>query len=238
MHCARPRAYFEFQALPTLGEGNNMRKDLNIFDFLAQIPWWLCVTLSASFYLLLQYGIPYFENQGALVNEVHVSLGPVFAPVVALAFLAPVTFSLLKANRKRTFHDLKEEIKSIQELSWSQFKEQVSKAYAYAGYLILDNDPFTSDPSFELVMRKSANLYLLQSRYWRNRKIGLREVKKLYSLMHEKQASGIFLLTTGIFTREARRYAIGRPINLVDGLQLVELLDSIKENEPATNTSH
>ena len=215
-----------------------MRKDLNIFDFLAQIPWWICVTLSASFYLLLQYGIPYFENQGALVNEAHISLGPVFAPVVALAFLAPVTFSFLKFSRKKKLHDLREEIKSIQELSWQQFKEQVSEAYGNAGYLILDNDPFTSDPSFDLVMRKSANLYLLQSRYWRNRKLGLREVKKLFSLMHEKQASGIFLLTTGIFTKEARRYAIGRPINLVDGVELMELLDSIKENKPAPNTSH
>jgi hypothetical protein len=57
-----------------------MRKDLNIFDFLAQIPWWVSVSLSASFYLFLQYGIPYFENQGSLVNEAHVSLGPLFAP--------------------------------------------------------------------------------------------------------------------------------------------------------------
>jgi restriction system protein len=215
-----------------------MRKDLNVFDFLAQIPWWVCVTLSASFYLLFQYVIPYFENQGDLVNEVHVSLGPVFAPVVALAILTPVTFSFLKSNRKKKLHSLREEIKSIQELSWPQFKEQIAEAYGRAGYLVLENDPFTSDPSVDLVMRKSANLYLLQSRYWRNRKLGLREAKNLFSLMHEKQASGVFLLTTGVFTREARRFAAGRPINLVDGIQLVELLGSIKKNEPAPNASH
>jgi restriction system protein len=215
-----------------------MRKDLNIFDFLAQIPWWVSVTLSASFYLLLQYVIPYFENQGALVNEVHVSLGPVFAPVVALALLAPVTFSFLKSSRKKKLHDLREEIKSIQELSWPQLKKEVAEAYGHAGYLVLRNDSFTSDPSVDLVMRKSSNLYLLQSRYWRNRKLGLREVKNLYSLMLEKQASGIFLLTTGIFTKEARRYAVGRPINLIDGIQLVELLDNIKKNEPAPSATH
>ena len=214
-----------------------MRKDLNIFDFLAQIPWWVSVTLSASFYLLLQYVIPYFENQSALVNEVHVSLAPVFAPVVALALLTPVTFSFLKSSRKKKLHDLREEIKSIQELSWKQFSEQVAEAYENMDYLILEND-FTIDPSVDLVLRKSANLYLMQSRYWRNRKIGLREVRKLYTLMHNKQASGIFLLTTGIFSREARRYAIGRPINLIDGIQLVELLDSVKEQKPTPNTSH
>jgi len=215
-----------------------MRKDLNFFDFLAQIPWWVCVTLSASFYLLLQYVIPYFENQSALINQVHVSLAPVFAPVVALALLAPVTFSFLKSNRKRKLHELREEIKSIQELSWQQFREQVAEAYRHEGYMILDNDPFSSDPSVDLVLRKSANLYLLQSRYWRNRKLGLREVKNLFSLMHEKQASGIFLLTTGVFTKEARRYSVGRPINLIDGIQIVDLLDRNYKNEPAPSTSH
>ena len=215
-----------------------MRKDLNIFDFLAQIPWWVSVTLSASFYLLLQYVIPYFENQGTLINEVHISLGPVFAPVIALALLAPVTFSFLKSSRKKKLYEMREEIKLIQELSWAQFQEQVAEAYRQAGYLTLKNDPFTSDPSVDLVLRKSANLYLLQSRYWRNRKLGLREVKNLFSIMHAKQASGAFLLTTGVFTNEARRYAVGKPINLVDGIQLTEMLDSIKENDPPPNPSH
>ena len=78
-----------------------MRKDLNIIDFLAQIPWWVSVTLSASFYVLLKFGVPFFEAQSTAVKEVQVSLGPVFAPVVALALLAPVTFSFLKSNRRR-----------------------------------------------------------------------------------------------------------------------------------------
>lgn len=215
-----------------------MRKDLNIFDFLAQIPWWICVSLSLSFYLLLQYVMPFFENQGALVSEVHISLGPVLAPVVALAFLAPVTFSFLKSNRKKRLHDLRNEIQAIQDLSWAEFTEQVAAAYRQAGYLVLDTPPYSSDPNIDLYMRKSANLYLLQSRYWLNKKLGLREVKNLFAIIHEKQASGAFLLTSGIFTMEARRYAVGRPINLVDGIQLVELLNSSSKQNPPEKSTH
>lgn len=212
-----------------------MRKDLNFFDFLAQIPWWVSVSLSVSFYLFFQYGVPFFENQGSLVNDAHVSLGPVFAPVIALAFLAPVTFSFFKSNKQKKLHELREDISEIQELSWPELNDKVAKAYRKAGYMIMDSDPYTSDPSIDLVMRKSANLYLLQSRYWRNRKVSLREVKKLSAIMHEKQASGIFLLTTGIFTKNARRYAIGRPINLIDGIKLVELLGSIKQDDSSAS---
>ena len=215
-----------------------MRKDLNILDFLAQVPWWLYVTFSAVCYITLQFVIPHFQSQGILVDEVHVSLGPVLAPVVAVALLSPVSISFLKLNRRQKLHELRDEIKSIQELSWSQFKELTVAAYRQTGYLILDSGPYVDDPSIDLVMRKSANLYFVQARYWCNKKIGLREVEKLFSLMQEKHASGIFLLTTGVFTREARRYAIGRPITLVNGIQLVELLADIKDKNLQHGPAH
>jgi restriction system protein len=204
-----------------------MKKDLNIVDFLAQIPWWISVTLSTSLYVLLKFVVPYVETQSTLVNETHISLGPFLAPVVALAFLSPITFSLLKSSRKKKLHELRDEIQLIQNLAWPQFKERVAEAYRRNGYNIMENSAFTADPSVDLVMRKSANLYLVQCRYWQNRKLGLREVKNLFSLMHEKQASGVYLLTTGIFTYEARHYALGRPINLLDGIGLVELLGKV-----------
>ena len=205
-----------------------MRKDLNIIDFLAQIPWWVSVILSASFYVILKFGVPYFEAQSTAVKEAQISLGPVFAPVVALALLAPVTFSFLKSNRRRKLQELKEEIQTIQDLPWQQFKDLVAEAYRRSGYIIMENNSFSSDPSVDLVMRKGANLYLVQCRYWQNRKLTIREVKNLISLMVAKQASGSFLLTTGIFTNEARHYAACRPITLVDGIELVDLLGKVK----------
>jgi restriction system protein len=210
-----------------------MRKDLNIIDFLAQIPWWISVTLSASFYILLKFVVPYFEAQSNLVHEVHVSLGPVLAPVVALALLTPVTFSFLKSNRKRKFNDLKEEIELIQALPWRKFKEMVTESYRRKGYIIMEDSLFSSDPSIDLVIRQSTNLYLVQCRYWQHRKLGIREVKNLYSLMHDKQASGVYMLTAGIFTYEARHYAAGRPITLLDGIELVELLRELPRNSEA-----
>ena len=209
-----------------------MKKDMNIIDFLAQIPWWISVTLSAAFYILLKYGIPYFEAQSTLVNEVHISIGPFFAPVVALALLAPVTFSFLRSNRRKKLDELKNEIQSIQDLSWQQFKDLTAEAYRRTGYTIMESSSFTTDPSVDLVLRKSAKLYLVQCRYWQNRKLGVREARNLFSLMHDKQASGAFLLTTGIFTYEARHYAVGRPVTLVDGVELVELLGNIHPLPP------
>lgn len=214
-----------------------MRKDLNIIAFLAQIPWWAYVSISACFFFVLNYLVPYFQEQGALFNEAQISLGPTFAPVVALALLAPASFSLLKTSRKKKLHELREEIISIQDVSWPQFKEMVAEAYTRSGYMTLEKGPFTTDPDVDLFMRKSANLYLVQCRYWQNRKLGLREVKKLHALLREKHAMGAFLLTTGIFTKEARHYVLSRPIYLIDGIELVELLGNVK-NDRIKDSAH
>jgi restriction system protein len=214
-----------------------MRKDLNIIEFLAQIPWWGYVCVSVSFFFLFKYLLPYFEIQDTLFTEAQVSLGPTFAPVVALALLAPASFSLLKFSRKKKLDELRDEIGSIQSLSWNQFKEMVAAALNRSGFMILETSPFITDPDVDLVMRKSSSLYLVQCRYWQNKKLGVREVKKLYALMHEKHAMGAFLMTTGIFTREARHYALSRPIFLLDGIELTELLASGK-NDPLREYTH
>ena len=214
-----------------------MKKNLNFIDFLAQIPWWVSVTLSATFYILLKFIVPYVEAQSDLVNEAHVSLGPVIAPVVALALLSPVTFSLFKSSRKKKLLTLKNEIQAIQELSWPHFKDLVAEAYKQSGYTIMENSIFTSDPDIDFTLRKSSKLYLVQCRYWQNKKLRLREVKNLYYLMHAKQAAGVFLLTTGYFTNEARHYAATRPIDLVDGIELVDLLAKLSK-KPAKENLH
>jgi restriction system protein len=207
-----------------------MKKNLNFIEFLAQIPWWVSVSLSALFYVFLKFALPAIQSQSNLVSEVDMSLGPALAPVVALALLSPLSFSLLRSGRRKKLHALKEEIEKLQELSWTQFRDLAVEAYRKKGYTVMEKGNFQNDPAVDIVLRKGANLYLLQCRYWLNSKLRKREVKNLYALMHARQASGAFLLTTGIFTREARHYAVVRPITLVEGIKLVELFSEVQES--------
>ena len=203
------------------------RKDLNIIEFLSQIPWWFYASISGLAYVLLAFIMPLLEQQGSLVNEVHVSFGPTFAPVVALALLAPASFSLLNSGRrKKKLHDLQKEIQAIQTLSHKQFENLVAETYSRIGYLVLEHSAFEEDQGIDLVLRKSTNLHLVCCRNWQSRQIDLDIIKKMYSLMYDRQASGTIIITSGAFTREAHRFAADKPIELVDGRQLVELIGS------------
>jgi len=200
---------------------------LNFLEFLSQVPWWAYVSISSVAYFLLTYIVPLFEHQGSLVEELHVSLGPAFAPVVALALLAPASFSLLKSGRKKKkLHDLQREIQAIQTLSHKQFESLVTEAYGRIGYLVLKHNAFEEDQGIDLVLRKSANLYLVQCRNWQSHEISAEVVRRMYSLMYDRQASGAIIITSGIFSRDALRFAADKPIGLIDGRQLVELIGS------------
>jgi restriction system protein len=204
-----------------------MKKNMNIIEFLSQVPWWFYASISGLAYILLTFIVPLFEQQGSLVNKVHVSIGPTFAPVVALALLAPASFSLLNSGRrKKRLQDLQKEIRAIQTLSHRQFENLVAETYGRSGYLVLEHSTFEEDQGIDLVLRKSANLYLVRCRNWQSKKIDLEIINKMYSLMYDRQASGTIIITSGTFSREAVRFAADKPIDLVDGRQLVELIGS------------
>jgi restriction system protein len=206
---------------------NRTRKDLNFLDFLSQVPWWVYISISSVAYFLLAYVVPLFEQQGSLVDQLHVSFGPAFAPVVALALLAPASFSLLNSGRrKKKLHGLQKEIQAIQTLSHKQFENLVAETYSRIGYLVLEHSAFEEDQGIDLVLRKSTNLHLVRCRNWQSHQIDLDIVKQMYSLMYDRQASGTIIITSGTFTREAHRFAANKPIELVDGRQLVELIGS------------
>jgi restriction system protein len=205
-------------------ERKSMKKNLDFIEFLAQVPWWISVSLATLFYVSLKFALPALQSQSSLVSEVDMSLGPALAPVVALAFLAPLGFSLLRSGRRKKLRALKGEIEALQALPWPHFRGLVVEAYRKKGYTVMEGNIYEDDPAVDIVLRRGANLYLVQCRYWQNSTLRKREVKNLFALMHARQASGAFLLTTGIFTSEARHYAVERPITLVDGIEIVELL--------------
>jgi restriction system protein len=62
---------------------------------------------------------------------------------------------------------------------------------------------------------------LLRCKAWNAYKVGVKPVRELFGVMAaQKVPNGIFL-TTGEFTNEAREFARGKPLELIDGDTLI-----------------
>jgi restriction system protein len=51
----------------------------------------------------------------------------------------------------------------------------------------------------------------------------------MYGLLAANYAHGAVIITSGIFTQEAKNFASGKPIDLVEGKQLADLVGSVQK---------
>ena len=60
-------------------------------------------------------------------------------------------------------------------------------------------------------------------------------VRELAGVLYDRRFSKGFLITTGTFSAATRSWAVGKPIELIDGLQLINWLGDIAVIEAYSN---
>jgi restriction system protein len=76
--------------------------------------------------------------------------------------------------------------------------------------------------------RSAGKTTLVQRKQWKTWKVGVTIVRELYGVMAAENAARGIVVTCGRFTREARAFAEGKPLELVDGPALWRLVREVK----------
>jgi restriction system protein len=82
----------------------------------------------------------------------------------------------------------------------------------------------TRDGGVDLVLRKGNETHLVQCKQWRAMAVGVETVRELYGVMAAKGATGGYVVTSGRFSADARKFAEGRNIHLLDGEALAAMI--------------
>ncbi len=109
-------------------------------------------------------------------------------------------------------------------MSWKQFERLVGEGFRLQGYRVVETGGGGADGGIDLVLNKDGEKYLVQCKQWRAFRVGVDVVRELYGVMAAKGAAGGFVVTSGRFTDEARKFAEGRNVQLMDGTQLRVLI--------------
>lgn len=221
------------------------KRDDNIFELLSQCPWWVSVVFSGFVYAGLRFILPAVQFENWLLRG-FAHAGPTIALPLSLVLLLPAPFSYLDSRRKRKLLNKQSDLDSIRSLSWKEFEELVGEAYRRKGYSVIENHGVGSDGGIDLRLNKVGNLFLVQCKRWKTQKVDVRVVREMYGLMTAERASGAIIITSGLFTQDARTFAEDKPIDLIEGYQLAELIKSaqqssahtqkLEEPEPSTMT--
>lgn len=207
------------------------RKD-GILDLLALLPWWVSVLTAGIVYGGLAYVAPAITTANPLLQGI-LNAAPDLAPLFGLIFLIPAPISAFNAWRKRRLLDEQEDIASMRSLSWKQFEELVAEAYRRQGFRVVENASGGADGGVDIRLIKNGETHLVQCKQWRSNKVGVSVAREMFGVMTARQATSVIIVTSGRFTREAQDFATGKPIQLIDGPQLADLIGLVRKAPPA-----
>jgi hypothetical protein len=118
-------------------------------------------------------------------------------------------------------------IDALRALSPSEFEELVVELYGVLGHHARRTGG-AGDHGIDVVVRAAnGERWLVQCKRWRGN-VGEPVVRDLYGVLHHEKAERGVILTTGVFTDQARAWARGKPIDLIDGDQLLRLLRQLR----------
>lgn len=115
-------------------------------------------------------------------------------------------------------------------MSWRDFELLVGEAFRLQGYRVTETGGGGPDGGIDLAMISGGEKFLVQCKQWKAFKVGVDVVRELYGVMAAKGATGGFVVTSGRFTNEAKVFANGRNVQLVDGQKLFEMIKNAKQS--------
>jgi restriction system protein len=120
-------------------------------------------------------------------------------------------------------------------MSWQEFEMLVGEAFRAQGYAVMERGGTQADGGVDLVLRKGSETFLVQCKQWKAFKVGVEVVRQLYGVMASRGAAGGFVITSGTFTEDAKEFADGRNVRLIDGARLFGLIQQGRlAKEPRT----
>jgi restriction endonuclease Mrr len=111
-----------------------------------------------------------------------------------------------------------------------EFEHLVCEVYRRRGYEVKET-PKSGDEGIDGFLRSEGKLYLLQCKRVKGG-VGAPVVRDLYGAMVHEGAAGGILVTTGTATESARKWALGKPIEIVELNGFCDMVRStFRENE-------
>ncbi|MET0334078.1 MAG: restriction endonuclease [Rhizobacter sp.] len=116
----------------------------------------------------------------------------------------------------------------IEGVGWIEFERLVAEGFRHRGYAVSETGGH-GGRAIDMVLTRGHDRFLVDCKPWRSQAVGVAPVRELLAMVRARNVSGGFVLSSGVFTAEAKAFVQGHPITLIDGSTLRELLQVREE---------
>lgn len=203
------------------------RRNPSLIDVLVLLPWQVSAALGVVVFGTLRWVLPNIEMQNPVFGA-FAKAASGLAWFALLFFGAMAGVSALIATKKRGLLDQQRDLESLNALSWHKFEWLVGEAYRRQGYAVEESMSAGADGGIDLILRRGGQTVLVQCKRWKVQAVGVTVIREMFGLLTHHGATRVIVVTSGRFTREALSFAEGKPIELVDGPALLDLVRSVQ----------
>ena len=220
----------------------------DLIELAAMLPWWLALGLAPVAYFLIHpyavMDVPPPTGLGQMGKMAGGQLLKTFAfmgqYIVPAAFLFGALASILGQRKRSHLHETVARhptANALNHMSWREFEMLVGEAFRRRGFAVSETGG-SADGGVDVILTRGGETFLVQCKQWKAFKVGVSIVRELYGVMAAQGAAGGFVVTSGVFTQDARQFAAGRNIELVDGAQLHAMIRGVEPPRHGRPDSH
>lgn len=212
-----------------------------LLELVSMLPWWAGLILAVVSYVVL-HGLATSPQPGPLQpGQIGTFVGK--AMISSLAGIGQYLLSLIcvvaagvsfwkrrERNNLVTTVAQSESADALDGMSWQDFEKLVGEAFRQQGYSVVETGGGGADGGIDLILTKNNEKFLVQCKQWKAFKVGVDVVRELYGVMAAKGATGGFVVTSGVFTDEAKSFASGRNVDLIDGQRLFAMIQRARQS--------
>lgn len=213
----------------------------DLMDLVSLLPWWAGVALAAVSYVILHRmavppvvtELPPGQLGGVITRSMFSALAGLGQYLVPLICLAGAGVSAWRRHQRRTLISSTAQAKgadALDGMSWREFEMLVGEAFRLQGFSVSETGGGGPDGGVDLMLSKGTEKFLVQCKQWKAYKVGVDVVRELYGVMAAKGATGGFVVTSGRFSEDAKAFANGRNVKLVDGHRLFGLIQQARKS--------
>jgi hypothetical protein len=191
---------------------------------MARLPWWLW-TLAAMVAALFLHWLAGLGGVDGGWHLIRVLAGLGQWPVPGALLLAAAVSGYRRWHGHRLHRTLAADPRALAlaDLGWGEFVLLVAEVFRARGYRVDEAAQIPAGGGHFLHLDGIDGHTLVLCRHWHAWRVGAAEVQELIAAMGAKGAARGVLVIPGDFTRDARRLAAGRRIELIDGAGLQAL---------------
>jgi restriction system protein len=210
------------------------------------IPWFISLPLAVVGYFVLSHyvGVMAIEKEMAIsapsagVNPtlavvkpglIHLALTAAMY-VLPLLLVISAAVNVFRSRNKERLLEKASSKEAINSMSWRDFEVLVREYFEREGYKTIDTGA-GPDGGVDVRLSKDGKRYLVQCKRWRSVRVSVKVVRELYGVMAAESADGIFIVTSGVYTKDAESFAKGKPIELIDGAGLYRMIQKARRAE-------